>query len=72
MMSRFPLSEPDLQLLKCVLRDLLEEKEVQRNLLQVHLNGTDSSPNLMLFIHNLRNQAFVIFTVQIIGHTSCL
>lgn len=29
-----------LQLLKCVLRDLLEEKEVQKNLLQVHLNGT--------------------------------
>ncbi|KAI4831838.1 hypothetical protein KUCAC02_001357 [Chaenocephalus aceratus] len=26
-------------LLKCVLRDLLEEKEVERNLLQVHLNG---------------------------------
>ncbi|KAI3366139.1 hypothetical protein L3Q82_009960 [Scortum barcoo] len=26
-------------LLKCVLRDLLEEKEVQKNLLQVHLNG---------------------------------
>ncbi|XP_068165102.1 origin recognition complex subunit 4 isoform X2 [Antennarius striatus] len=28
-----------LQLLKCVLRELLEEKEVQKNLLQVHLNG---------------------------------
>lgn len=28
-----------LQLLKCVLRDLLEEKEAQKNLLQVHLNG---------------------------------
>ncbi|XP_077426840.1 origin recognition complex subunit 4 [Vanacampus margaritifer] len=26
-------------LLKCVLRDLLQEKEVQKNLLQVHLNG---------------------------------
>ncbi|KAK1876444.1 Origin recognition complex subunit 4 [Dissostichus eleginoides] len=26
-------------LLKCVLRDLLEEKEVETNLLQVHLNG---------------------------------
>nr|XP_020447562.1 origin recognition complex subunit 4 [Monopterus albus] len=26
-------------LLKCVLRDLLEEKEVQKNLLQVYLNG---------------------------------
>lgn len=26
-------------LLKCVLRDLLEEKEIQKNLLQVHLNG---------------------------------
>uniref|UniRef100_A0A671WM00 Origin recognition complex subunit 4 n=1 Tax=Sparus aurata TaxID=8175 RepID=A0A671WM00_SPAAU len=26
-------------LLKCVLRDLLEEKEAQKNLLQVHLNG---------------------------------
>ncbi|XP_077584003.1 origin recognition complex subunit 4 [Stigmatopora nigra] len=26
-------------LLKCVLRDLLKEKEVQNNLLQVHLNG---------------------------------
>ncbi|CAJ1087710.1 origin recognition complex subunit 4 [Xyrichtys novacula] len=26
-------------LLKCVLRDLMEEKEVQKNLLQVHLNG---------------------------------
>lgn len=26
-------------LLKCVLRDLLEDKEVQKNLLQVHLNG---------------------------------
>ncbi|KAM3585389.1 uncharacterized protein V6R79_016670 [Siganus canaliculatus] len=26
-------------LLRCVLRDLLEEKEVQKNLLQVHLNG---------------------------------
>ncbi|CAK6970846.1 origin recognition complex subunit 4 [Scomber scombrus] len=26
-------------LLKCVLRDLLEEKEVHKNLLQVHLNG---------------------------------
>lgn len=32
-----------LQLLKCVLRDLLEEKEVQKNLLQVHLNGTETS-----------------------------
>lgn len=31
-----------LQLLKCVLRDLLEEKEAQKNLLQVHLNGTSS------------------------------
>lgn len=29
----------DLQLLKCVLRDLQEEEEVQTNLLQVHLNG---------------------------------
>ncbi|XP_061664028.1 origin recognition complex subunit 4 [Syngnathoides biaculeatus] len=26
-------------LLKCVLRDLLQEKEVEKNLLQVHLNG---------------------------------
>ncbi|TWW63820.1 origin recognition complex subunit 4 isoform X1 [Takifugu flavidus] len=26
-------------LLKCVLRDLLQDKEVQKNLLQVHLNG---------------------------------
>lgn len=49
-----------LQLLRCVLRDLLEEKEVQKNLLQVHLNGTESSPNLMLLSHNLRNQAFGI------------
>lgn len=29
----------DLQLLKCVLRDLQDEEEVQTNLLQVHLNG---------------------------------
>lgn len=42
------------QLLKCVLRDLLEEKEVQKNLLQVHLNGTDTSPNLIIIILNLR------------------
>lgn len=28
-----------LQLLKCVLRELSKETEVQRNLLQVHLNG---------------------------------
>lgn len=28
------------KLLKCVLRELLEEKDVQKNLLQVHLNGT--------------------------------
>lgn len=31
-----------LQLLRCVLRDLLEEKEAKQNLLQVHLNGTGS------------------------------
>lgn len=41
------------QLLKCVLRDLLKEKEAQKNLLQVHLNGTDSPPNLMVFIEYL-------------------
>lgn len=29
-----------LQLLKCALRDLLQDKEVQKNLLQVHLNGS--------------------------------
>lgn len=33
------------QLLKCVLRELLEEEEeAQKNLLQVHLNGTVSAP----------------------------
>lgn len=32
-----------LQLLKCVLRDLLQDKEVQKNLLQVHLNGNHRS-----------------------------
>lgn len=53
-----------LQLLRCVLRDLLEEKEVQKNLLQVHLNGTESSPNLMLLSDNLRNQAFDTFQVS--------
>lgn len=37
------------QLLKCVLRDLLQEKEVQKNLLQVHLNGSPGS-NLTSFI----------------------
>ena len=43
-----------LQLLRCVLRDLLEDKEAQKSLLQVHLNGTGSSPHIILFSHNLR------------------
>ncbi|KAG8004677.1 Origin recognition complex subunit 4, partial [Nibea albiflora] len=37
--AHLPVGECIAQLLKCVLRDLLEEKEVQKNLLQVHLNG---------------------------------
>lgn len=34
-----------LQLVKCVLRDLLQEKDVQKNLLQVNLSGTDPHPH---------------------------
>ncbi len=52
-----------LQLLKCVLRDLLEEKEVQKSLLQVHLNGTDSSPDLIVFIQSLRTKILSFLNV---------
>lgn len=53
-----------LQLLKCVLRDLLEDKEVQKNLLQVHLNGTD------LFITEFRELKNITRALpfRLIGH----